>query len=116
MKNKDIAVLRDLILLENEGLCMLCKEVCERPVLDHSHFSGKIRGTICSQCNVLLGRYENGAVRSGRKDRMLAIAENLFTYLTGEREEIHPVHGKVKKRRKKPVKVKVLRTPLVQPE
>lgn len=106
MKNKDVPILREQLLLEQNELCTLCGQTCESPCLDHSHFSGKIRGVICRNCNVALGRFENGCVRSGRKDRMMDIAMNLFTYLSNERDDIHPTYGKIKKRRKKPQKIK----------
>ncbi|WP_256360620.1 endonuclease domain-containing protein [Methylomonas koyamae] len=103
IKSFQIKPLREQLLKEQDGKCALCGFDCEVPCLDHSHFTGRIRGVICRNCNVALGRYENGCVRSGRKDRILDIAKNLSDYLLNERSEIHPVHGK-KKRRKARVK------------
>lgn len=104
LKTSEIKPLRDKLLLEQNNLCKLCGFKIEVPCLDHSHFSGKIRAVICRSCNVALGRYENGCVRSGRKDRILEIAKNLYEYLINERDEIHPTHNKIKRVKKiKPI-------------
>lgn len=47
--------------------------VCERPervkgrrlATDHSHIDGLVRGRLCSQCNPLLGKFENAYIRLG---------------------------------------------------
>lgn len=99
IKVKDIKPLRDNLFEEQGGICLLCSEVISRPVLDHSHFSGNVRGVICSVCNVILGAFENATVRRGKKDQRLEIAKNLFNYISNERTEIHPSHGKKCKRK-----------------
>ena len=104
LKPKDIKPLREALIQEQGGLCLLCEKPLVRPVLDHSHFSGLCRGAICSTCNVILGAYENKVVRMGRKEDRLVIAKNLGKYIQNERNEVHPTHNR-KKRVKKVKKV-----------
>ncbi len=64
MKTSEIKEVRLQLLKKNGGLCDLCRQVCYRPVLDHSHISdpngnGCIRSTICDKCNKILARLEN---------------------------------------------------------
>ena len=44
-----------------EGKCAICerKEPNKRLAVDHCHKSGKIRGLLCSGCNILLGRFND---------------------------------------------------------
>ncbi len=45
---------RDALVAAQGGRCRICQE--EKPLhVDHCHGSGKVRGMICHQCNVLLG-------------------------------------------------------------
>lgn len=37
------------------GLCAICGTKPERPVVDHCHESGKVRGILCDTCNRCLG-------------------------------------------------------------
>lgn len=47
------------VLLESQnGVCAICKSVCSRSKglsVDHSHETGKVRGLLCSACNLALG-------------------------------------------------------------
>ena len=36
------------------GVCACCGGLMERPVVDHCHSSGKVRGIICHPCNIKL--------------------------------------------------------------
>jgi len=44
-----------------KGRCKICeKDLGEiRPVIDHDHVSGKVRGLLCSKCNLGLGHFED---------------------------------------------------------
>ena len=48
---------RRRMLEEQEGLCKLCRRPCVRPVVDHCHTHGHIRGVICLTCNAALGLF-----------------------------------------------------------
>ena len=68
LKSKDIQRIRDEILAEQNGLCYLCGKPPIRPCLDHFHVKrikgdGKIRGVLCSSCNVFVAKVENNCVR-----------------------------------------------------
>lgn len=43
------------LLLEQEGLCAICKTPSERLQLDHCHATGRVRGILCFRCNNALG-------------------------------------------------------------
>lgn len=49
--------------------CKLCSKE-KKLVIDHCHSTGKVRGLLCTHCNVLLGHIEN-------KDKMKRIEQYL---------------------------------------
>lgn len=43
-------------LLEGqEGKCAICEDIMDRPCLDHNHVTNKVRGLLCSSCNLGIG-------------------------------------------------------------
>ncbi len=62
----------DKMYNNQNGLCKLCgKHVAHRKLsVDHDHMSGKIRGLLCTSCNVRLGIVEN-VIRLNLLERML---------------------------------------------
>lgn len=48
--------------LEQAGVCPLCDRSFNagglRPVVDHDHSTGAIRGLLCQNCNLRLGHFE----------------------------------------------------------
>ena len=62
----------DSMVLEQEGLCAICKEQPERLVIDHCHDTGKVRGLLCLKCNSGIGLLRDSA----------SVVENALTYLT----------------------------------
>lgn len=50
---------RDEMLSAQGGVCAICKEKPQRPVVDHCHDSGVVRGILCHACNVKLHGVEN---------------------------------------------------------
>lgn len=48
------------MLKTQNNLCALCECPMERPVVDHDHVTGKVRGILCHPCNVKLPSVEDG--------------------------------------------------------
>lgn len=52
-----------IILESQSGLCAICKRVLQfggkkgrdAPCINHSHLTGKVRGILCTSCNLLIG-------------------------------------------------------------
>jgi hypothetical protein len=103
LKQKDIATVRLELIEEQHGLCCLCNQIINNPVLDHCHRSGLIRGVLCRGCNAALGVLENRMAMYGLTDesKLKSFLDNLIEYRKQHYELIHPKHGKVKKRPKK---------------
>lgn len=52
------------LLAQQGGACAICEEKSwgsHGPVIDHDHATGKVRGILCSRCNVVLGRLRDDA-------------------------------------------------------
>ena len=49
----------DMMLVSQEGGCLICGEapVGQNLVVDHDHKTGKVRGLLCSNCNLGLGHF-----------------------------------------------------------
>jgi predicted nuclease of restriction endonuclease-like RecB superfamily len=43
------------LLFKQSGLCAVCGLVMDRPVVDHNHTTGKVRGLLHGVCNSMLG-------------------------------------------------------------
>ncbi len=41
------------------GACQICKNADKVLALDHCHSTGKLRGFICSECNLGLGKFKD---------------------------------------------------------
>ena len=49
--------------LNNKHICPVCKRISNKNLsIDHNHLTGKIRGFICNNCNVALGRVNDSAL------------------------------------------------------
>jgi hypothetical protein len=54
----------DALLLSQQGRCAICSEVPESSLhVDHCHVTGKIRGLLCTQCNVGIGMMKESPLR-----------------------------------------------------
>jgi hypothetical protein len=42
-----------------QGLCGICRMPMSRPMLDHCHKTMIVRGLLCSNCNVALGKFKD---------------------------------------------------------
>lgn len=102
LEPKDVKPLRDKLLTEQNGICLICNKPVKSPVLDHSHKkknkgTGLVRGVLCSGCNVLLGKNENNCVRCGVKNTELPyILHKMSVYL--QKEHLPYIHPSEKER------------------
>jgi len=46
-----------------KGVCLICHEVPEQLVVDHDHVTGKVRGLLCHECNMALGKMKDHPAR-----------------------------------------------------
>lgn len=52
----------DKMFEQQNGICATCGQIDitgRRLAVDHDHKTGKVRGLLCANCNLLLGRLEN---------------------------------------------------------
>lgn len=49
----------DLMLSHQSNRCAICEGAMSRPVVDHDHKTGVVRGLLCHRCNVALGYVED---------------------------------------------------------
>ena len=49
----------DEMLAAQNNLCALCGGAMDRPVIDHCHETGKVRGILCHPCNIKLPAVED---------------------------------------------------------
>jgi hypothetical protein len=104
LKFKDITYIRNKLLNEQKGICMICKYPIKEneAVLDHKHKlknqeigengAGLVRGVLCKRCNSLEGVILSKFKRSGvyLKD-LPQFLRNLADYLEGDYTMfIHP--------------------------
>ncbi len=52
---------RDAMLSEQGGVCAICGDEPTRPVVDHCHSGGQVRGILCHGCNIKLPAVEDEA-------------------------------------------------------
>ena len=94
-KPKDIKALREQFLLEQGGLCALCKEpiMPGEAVLDHHHASGYIRAVLHRGCNSFIGHIENNQKRNLiTPNRLRQILANFERYAQTHKPILHPTH------------------------
>ena len=49
----------EIRLAAQGGRCLICQEKMLRPVIDHDHASGQVRGLLCISCNAGLGFFRD---------------------------------------------------------
>jgi hypothetical protein len=63
MRQRAYGITRDemIVLLEQQhNACAIChKEFTDEPHVDHDHKTGKVRGLLCSPCNLGIGKLED---------------------------------------------------------
>ena len=54
----------DLMLARQRGVCAVCGEQpARRLCVDHCHVTGKVRGLLCSPCNLAIGQLKDSPAR-----------------------------------------------------
>lgn len=48
----------DLMVISQEGRCLICEGSIRRLHIDHCHATGVVRGLLCTKCNHTVGWYE----------------------------------------------------------
>jgi hypothetical protein len=74
LKNKDIPLLKEKLLLKQKGKCLICgRNIAELSsfniCLDHNHSSWMVRGVLCRQCNVLEAKITRAFIRVGARNK-----------------------------------------------
>ncbi len=54
----------DAALSRQNGRCAICERIPARPVLDHNHLTGAVRGILCHNCNISLPYIESERFRN----------------------------------------------------
>ena len=97
LKHSDIPKIREKLLRKQNGLCSICNNPPNRACLDHEHKkrlkgSGRVRGVLCSSCNVFLAKMENNCVRYGiGLQNLPSILKRVAKYIEQEHTKyIHP--------------------------
>lgn len=80
LKYKEIKEWREALLKEQGGLCLLCETRIRKAeaALDHCHETGRIRGVLHKDCNVLLGKIENYIKGRGKRMDKPDVLSNFF--------------------------------------
>ena len=81
------------MLVEQAGRCLVCREPMRRPVVDHDHANGQVRGLLCGPCNLMVGHVETACRRAGVGVEDLAERVATHQLRTLLREEMVPGIG-----------------------
>ena len=83
----NISMIRESIG-KKTNLCPICKNEVVKPVIDHEHKkrvkgTGRIRDSICSNCNVFIAKAENNCTRYGiNLEELPEVLKNVSDYFT----------------------------------
>lgn len=95
LKTTEVSVVRERLIVQQGGRCALCQLPITKPVLDHDHTTGAVRGALHNGCNALLGKLENNYKRYGVVN-LAAFTNGAAAYLqrhmTNQTGWLHPTH------------------------
>ncbi len=100
IKTAQIPIIRQRIADQRQGgRCPLCTRKFGLRIIqcmDHDHFTGLIRGTLCKNCNGIEGKIKNLAVRGrailSMPEYLRKIAEYWEYYEVDRTGLLHPLH------------------------
>lgn len=76
------------------GMCACCKRgLGVKPVVDHCHESGKVRGIVCYGCNTGLGKIGDNAEGAYRAEMYLWQTRDVLGELTSGRHTVAELIG-----------------------
>lgn len=64
---------REKLIKDQNSKCLICGEK-KKLIIDHDHKTGKVRGLLCNDCNLGLGRFKDN----------IEIISNSILYLQGQ--------------------------------
>lgn len=120
LKTTEVAVVRERLAIQQGGRCALCHMPITKPVLDHDHSTGAVRGTLHNGCNALLGKIENNYKRYGIVS-LPAFTNGVAAYLqrhtTNQTGYLHPTYrSDDEKRERRNTKARAARAARKSPE
>lgn len=69
----------ELLLKQQDNVCAICKQICTSGralAVDHDHATGKVRGLLCGNCNIGLGKFKDNE----------ALVQAALVYLTTRKD------------------------------
>lgn len=96
LKVSEIPIIRQRLSSSQGERCAICQlPIGPRPVLDHDHSSGLVRGVLHSGCNAVLGKVENSYKRYGVPSLhpfLNGLSAYLYKHATDQTGLFHPTH------------------------
>jgi hypothetical protein len=100
LKHSEIKEFRDFILKTQDHRCALCggSLSASNAALDHCHKTGRVRGVVHPDCNILLGKIENYVNRQGqsmkRRGALPLFLRAVYKYMITDYRQnpFHPKH------------------------
>jgi hypothetical protein len=88
----------DEMKIKQGGKCLICQKE-KKLVVDHDHFTGKVRGLLCAQCNHGIGLLGENAVNLQRASDYMTLKRwegitNLFREELAQLPETELVDGR----------------------
>ena len=120
LKQAEVSTIRERFATQQGGRCALCQLPLTKPVLDHDHTTGAVRGTLHNGCNALLGKVENNYKRYGVVN-LAAFTHGAAAYLqrhaTNQTGFLHPTYrNEDEKRERRNAKARAARAARKSPE
>lgn len=56
----------DQMVADQHGTCAICERPDLKLCVDHDHGTGRVRGLLCHDCNLAIGKLEDDAARADR--------------------------------------------------